>query len=554
MSNRLHISEKILSIATRIRPGEGAATLMLIGNAFLLLYSHLMLKVVRDTLILTHGTALDKSMMNAVSALTIGIAVSIYGVFYKHFKDNSHRYDLTLMVNGFFIVSIFIFMGFLFIDISNPYVFYVWQSIYGVLLISHFWSYCADVMNQKTGQRLFPPIMIGASLGAWAGASSSDWVFNQAGLYSVLMLALSCLLLATYFSKNSEVLLPDESKNHLVDKEDREEHFSAFDGFRLIFSKRYLTYIAAFVLLTNWIQSTGEYIFSSYLKELAAQLATENPGIRESEIIAEYWSTFHTWVSLCSFLIQTFLVSRLFQLIGINGSVMVLPIILILGFSTLAMAPMFLLVQLIMIASISTINSIANTTKNALYLPLAREEKYVAKTTIDTFVFRLGDLVQFGAIFLGTKYFLWQIYELIWLNLLLSVLMLIVCFKISRTYKNQYEQVHIGTAPQLIGEIAPYELCSGWKMRGKIPEDIFYDPDPGDALKYFLTTIDNKKLPRWILFDRHNLHITFTPPAGTSGELSLKLRVTDADELGCEAEFDVRWSDNNLMSDHLEKI
>ena len=123
------------------------------------------------------------------------------------------------------------------------------------------------------------------------------------------------------------------------------------------------------------------------------------------------------------------------------------------------------------------------------------------------------------------------------------------CYKISKTYGRDYEDSQTGNAPQIIGEIANFELSSGFRMRSKIPEDLFYDPDPGDALRYFLTTVQNTKLPEWIVFDKHNLHITFNPPRGTSGELKLKLRVTDADELGCEVEFDVRLHTADVVFD-----
>ncbi|TQV71044.1 hypothetical protein FLL45_22215 [Aliikangiella marina] len=554
MANRLHFGEKLLSVATRIRPGEGPSTWMLIGNAFFLLYSHYLLKVVRETLILTNGSAMDKSLANAISALTIGFVVFVYGIFYKHYQDKSHRYGLTVMVNGFFFVNILIFLGLIAIDIKTPMVFYVWQSIYGVLLVSHFWSYCADLMNQKTGQRLFPPIMIGATLGAWFGSLSADWVYGQAGINSVLFAAVICLVGATYLSMRAELKLPEESKNHKIDVEDQEEHISALEGFRLIFSKKYLIYVAAFVLLMNWINTTGEFIFASYVKDTAAAIAATSPNLSEADLITRYYSTYYTWVSSLGFLLQTFLVARLFRWIGIKGSVLILPVVMILGYGLLALVPIFIVAFLTMIAENSASYSIANTTRNALYLPLDRDDKYLAKTTIDTFVWRLGDLLQFGVIYVGLNSFNWETMEFVWLNLALSALMLLICYKISKTYGRDYEDSQTGNAPQIIGEIANFELSSGFRMRSKIPEDLFYDPDPGDALRYFLTTVQNTKLPEWIVFDKHNLHITFHPPKGTSGELKLKLRVTDADELGCEVEFDVRWSDSLPMSPHLERI
>ena len=46
--------------------------------------------------------------------------------------------------------------------------------------------------------------------------------------------------------------------------------------------------------------------------------------------------------------------------------------------------------------------SLGNTTKQALWLPTSREEKYSAKQAIDTFFVRGGDLIAAGVVFVGT--------------------------------------------------------------------------------------------------------------------------------------------------------
>ena len=542
MTQRLSFSEKLLSIATRVRPGEGFSTWLLIANAFFLLYSHYLLKVARDTLILSNGSALDKSLANALSAVAVGIVVFIYTGFYKKFRDKPKRYLLTVLVNSFFFINILVFLGLIAVDVRTPMVFYIWQSIYGVLLVSHFWSYCADLMNQKTGQRLFPPIMVGATLGAWFGSYSADWVYNHSGVISVLFAALVCLLIATWLSRVAEPKLPQDSKNILLESTQEQEKFSLAEGFRLILSKRYLLFVAVFVILMNWINSTGEFIFASYLKEAASNAIAANPLLNEDEVIANYYSSYYTWISLLGFLLQTFLVSRLFRWIGIKGSVLVLPVVMILGYGVLAAIPLFFVARISMVVENSTSYSIANTTRNALYLPLDRNDKYLGKTTIDTFCWRLGDLMQFAAIFAGLNWLSWQTMDFVWMNLALSVVMLLVCMEIARCYKQRNQEMHSGNAPVVVGKVPSFELESGKTMEGKIPEDLFYDPDPGDAFRYFLTTHDDSRLPDWIAFDRHNLLISFSPPAGEAGELQLKLKVTDADELSCEAEIHVSWA------------
>jgi AAA family ATP:ADP antiporter len=51
----------------------------------------------------------------------------------------------------------------------------------------------------------------------------------------------------------------------------------------------------------------------------------------------------------------------------------------------------------------STDYSIENTARHALFLPVSREAKYKAKTAIDTFFYRAGDVTQAGVVWLGTS-------------------------------------------------------------------------------------------------------------------------------------------------------
>jgi ATP:ADP antiporter, AAA family len=51
----------------------------------------------------------------------------------------------------------------------------------------------------------------------------------------------------------------------------------------------------------------------------------------------------------------------------------------------------------------STDYSLQNTIQQALFLPTSRDAKYKAKSAIDTFLVRLGDLASTGLVFIGAK-------------------------------------------------------------------------------------------------------------------------------------------------------
>jgi AAA family ATP:ADP antiporter len=88
-------------------------------------------------------------------------------------------------------------------------------------------------------------------------------------------------------------------------------------------------------------------------------------------------------------------------LIGIRGALFVLPVIALVNYSLIAVAPVLAMVRVGKILENSTDYSIQNTLRQALFLPTTREAKYKAKAAIDTFFTRTGDVVSAGFVAVG---------------------------------------------------------------------------------------------------------------------------------------------------------
>jgi AAA family ATP:ADP antiporter len=104
-----------------------------------------------------------------------------------------------------------------------------------------------------------------------------------------------------------------------------------------------------------------------------------------------------------SFVIQAFLVWRIFKYIGVRGAQFILPGLSLATFSSILLHPTLSVVRELKILENGTNYSLQNTVRNALLLPTSREAKYKAKAAIETFCVRLGDVLQAGIIFVGTR-------------------------------------------------------------------------------------------------------------------------------------------------------
>jgi AAA family ATP:ADP antiporter len=82
----------------------------------------------------------------------------------------------------------------------------------------------------------------------------------------------------------------------------------------------------------------------------------------------------------------------------------------------------------------STDYSIQNTARHALFLPTTREAKYKAKAAIDTFFWRLGDMLQAGFVLAGT-WLAFTTRQYAWVNMVLVSVWLVLILGIYREHR-----------------------------------------------------------------------------------------------------------------------
>jgi AAA family ATP:ADP antiporter len=90
-------------------------------------------------------------------------------------------------------------------------------------------------------------------------------------------------------------------------------------------------------------------------------------------------------------LLQAFAASRLLKYGGFATIALMLPVIALLSYTTMALLPVLAIVKVMKIAENATDYSINNTARHVLWLPVSSEMKFRGKPAIDTLYVRLGD-------------------------------------------------------------------------------------------------------------------------------------------------------------------
>ena len=447
--------ERLLSAFTKVQPGEGRCIAALCLLACTLMTAYYLIRPVREALILTQGGAELRSYAVGLQALLLIAIVPAYSMLVR--LVNSSR--VFQCVNAFFALNLVLLFLLGQAGCRLGFVFFIWASIFGVMAVTQFWAFATDLLNVQSGQRLFGIIAVGVSCGAWIGSRLSSAGMQTLGPYGLMLASAATLVGAIFLSKWARACVPAGSRSAMPVAEPvigpaLDSTARWLGGFALIGRSRYLVCIAALVVLLNWITSTGEYVLADWLVAIARQEAPEAQAVFIGRFMGNYCSA----ITLVGLLIQLLLVSRIILIAGLARALMVTPIMFLTGYLLIGIVPVFALVQSVLVAQRSLDYSLLNTTRSALLLPMSRAVKYQAKTTIDTFFYRLGDLLSTLTVFAGSKLFVNPPLQFIWLILVLSATMTLVAWLIAREYSRSFaadretspRDVLVGPSPRAV--------------------------------------------------------------------------------------------------------
>lgn len=424
--------ERVLGLFTDVRVGEARMALLMMLTSFLILTAYLIAKVVREPLILSGGGAEIKAYLSAFQVALLLLVVRLYA----YMVNKLNRRRLINSVVLFFAACLLVFW--LSLTVFGAFrgsgmIYFLWVGIFSLVTIAQFWSFANDVYTPEQGKRLFVLLALGASLGGVFGPVLSGYLLDIAGLYNLLPVSAGVLLLSLLLMNYIEARTPVAGRSGSQTAEN-DQGFSKDGAMKVLFRNRYLLMIAFLILLTNWVNTTGEYILGRTVEETAAAMFSNvaNATDLQHKFIGGFYADFYGLVGLAGLLIQLFLVSRIIKYLGVRFSLMLLPAIAVGGYLAMAFAPVLVLVRWAKTAENSTEYSLNNTVRQILFLPTTREEKYKAKVAIDTIFHRAGDLLSAGLVFLGAGLLSFSLPQFAMIAMGLALVWLILAFHIGK--------------------------------------------------------------------------------------------------------------------------
>lgn len=427
--------ERVLALFSEVRAGEGLAVLLLTANLFLLLGSYYIIKTLRESEILSKGM-LGLSGAELKAYATAGQAMLLLAVVpaYAFLASKVNRIKLVNITTLVFMACLgafFVLAGPMGMSIGLAY--FLWVGIFNVFVVAQFWSYANDIYSKDQGKRLFPIIAVGGSLGAIAG----PFITSAARSHPYELMLVAAMILGMCLILYNAVNRMQGAGGQAQDSaREAEAPLSKSGAFRLTMRDGYLRRIALMMLLANFVNTTGGYLFDDKVERHAMAQVPDTPvpgqpgalpggalpggelpgealsgdervqAVKRARgaVVSEIYGTFYGLVNLLSFLIQAFVVSRIFKYLGVRKAMFFLPLIAIGGYAAILLLPTLGVVRVAKLAENSTDYSLQNTVRQALFLPTSREAKYKAKAAIDTFFVRFGDAASALLIFAGINW------------------------------------------------------------------------------------------------------------------------------------------------------
>lgn len=376
----------ILSNVLGIRRGEILAVAWSFAYFFCVLSSYYILRPVREAMAVGSGPDTIPYLFIG-TFVTMIFATSIFGWIASRYP----RRVFLPWVYLFFVSNILIFWlvfsrtigaGEEYIWLGR--VFFVWLSVFNLFVVSVFWSFMADIYTREQGRRLFGVITSGGSIGALIGGLATSRLVVDIGFQNLFPISAGVLLTAVFCVGRLRKWVHHEHEDEIEQTVESRKPLggSPFAGITHVLGSKYFLGIALSSVIASLL-GTALYMF-------AAELI--NDAITNADERTRFFSNMNNWQNALALLIQMFAVKQIVTRFGVGRSLVLFPVVTIVGFLILALAPTLMVVAVLTVVRRALGFGFTKPSTDMLYSVVTPEEKYKAKNFIDTAIYRGGDV------------------------------------------------------------------------------------------------------------------------------------------------------------------
>ena len=375
---------RLLNKMIDVRPGEVPALAWAWLYIFSLLSSYYIMRPIRDQMGVAGG-------VNNLQWLFTGTLVGmlVLNLPFSWLVKTFPREKFIAISYRFFAANILLFALALYLATPEQTIwvgriFFIWTSVFNLFVVSIFWQMIVDVFTSEQGKRLFGFIAAGATLGAIAGSAFTVSTVEHLAIAYLMIGAAVMLEVAVFCTRRLSRLSASLSERPHVETE-APVGGTLLGGFRDALSSTYLLNVSLFLLLYA--------VTSTFLYFQQAAVVSHSFASRAAQ--TQFFASVDLGVNALTLAVQLFLTGRILKRFGVGTTLSLLPVFSVIGFGIVATIPTLASVVAFQLVRRAGNFAIARPTREVLFTVLPREDRYKAKSFIDTAVYRLGD--QLGA-------------------------------------------------------------------------------------------------------------------------------------------------------------
>ncbi len=383
---------RFLAKIVECKPEERRALFLAFFFNFAVLGSYYVVKPIRDDI----GAANGVEKLSWMFTGTMIVMIIANALFAAIVSRMSRRRFIPLAYHFFvFNLALFYFAMRLASPAAQFWVgvaFFTWVSVFNVFVVTVFWAFMTDVFTTNQGKRLFGFISVGGQLGGILGALITGSLVKKVGAGNLLMASAVLLEAAAFFVRifpadfhSRKTESGDDVQPSTIAKDEQPVGGGIVAGFSHVIRSPYLLLITAFMFLYA--------ITTTFLYFQQADLSAQTFHDRAAR--TAFFAHIDIWVNSLTALIQIFFTGRLIKWFGIGATLAFLPVLSMIGFISIGWMPVIGLLAAFQVARRAGNFAITRPAREVLFTVLSREDKYKAKSFIDTFIYRLSD--QIGA-------------------------------------------------------------------------------------------------------------------------------------------------------------
>ena len=377
--------KKLFTKIVDVKPNEVRALWLGFIFFFVVLAGYYVIRPVRDNI----GANFSEDLWWMFTVVLVAMIVA--NALFSSIVARMSRRKFIPIAYRFFIANLLIFFVLMRVIPAKGQIwvdgaFFAWVSVFNLFATAVFWGFMTDLFTTEQGKRLFGFIAVGGSLGGILGPIITASLVHRVSTGVFLLICAGMLEIAAQsvrffpaeFRRNDSTF----TENATADKPIGGKFW---DGVTHICKSPYLFGLFLFILLYT-LTSTWAYFQQAELTKA---------GFVDRAARTAFFAKLDLSVNTLTLLLQIFLTGRLMKFLGVTVTLLFMPVLSLFGFAAMGLMPVLTVLAAFQIARRASTFAFMRPAREVLFTVLRREDKYKAKSFIDTFGYRCGD--QIGA-------------------------------------------------------------------------------------------------------------------------------------------------------------